>query len=905
MNRHSAKYCFLAMLLGFGAVVYFLHHDYLFKQYVERQIKQLFLHSFKSILEGNVKDIDIVRGEITLEHVMVNSPEDSMLWYWKAENFVLQFSWLSFFLKKKFDVAVSLYNLTSQSQLQGSEPAIIEHLKNFIAGAAGFPATLKMLTIKKGRFELNDYEKELKYTTDFNGTYGNNNGLLQFHINVNEGQLCFKNSTIATQCSAAIHSSIKETTIQASISGKTSIEYLPTGKKICAIDGQWLGQVGQLFLTSPDNDYKVTVYNVMQTKTGLAGDVASKMPLSYLYKVFPFLQRFHLEGMSECSAHIDLGEDYSIQSNCLLRSLNLGGYAVGDVALTLGYNHELLQSTYTFLGPDSLLDGIDGDFSYNQKTKKAILYTHNKKTISINQECVINPQDLCIDLSLTDKIVTGSYQCAVHYAKNKNPFVCKGVVAGDVQSLKTSGIIATKKYDIELSLQPEFAVKKSIFYEQPEKPLVQLQSSNSGIKASINFDSIQEIIHSILNYKLMGEGTALLDVGCSNMVITSTIAMHDSNIRIPSTYTIIRGLKGTVAIDLLNRMVIFSEVAVELDKGTLACQRAVIRFNEQGVCDYLFIPCTIQKAFLTLQKNLFIVLSGTLLVTYDQDKGPAINGRVIIDRGHCKKNIFSKLDTPVENNFLSSFENDLIKNCTLNLAFETKNPLDVKTSFLETNVQAAIQINGTVQNPELSGSINLENGMLAFPYKPLAITHGSIYFLPHQLHDPTIELIAKGKIRKYHVTLRCNGSLQHPNISFESTPPLTEEQIITLLLAGSEEGSLSLAMPALIMQKIQNVIFGPEQSASKLEGYFKSLLEPLKHIRFIPAFSDQAGRGGFRGSIEIDVNDQLRAMIQKNFSLSEDIKLEVEYFLSDDVTVRGMRDERGDYGGEVEMRWKF
>jgi hypothetical protein len=142
--------------------------------------------------------------------------------------------------------------------------------------------------------------------------------------------------------------------------------------------------------------------------------------------------------------------------------------------------------------------------------------------------------------------------------------------------------------------------------------------------------------------------------------------------------------------------------------------------------------------------------------------------------------------------------------------------------------------------------------------------------------------------------LRCNGSLQHPHISFESTPPLTEEQIITLLLAGSEEGSLSLAMPAMVMQQLQNVIFGPEQSASKLEGYFKSLLSPLKHIRFIPGFSDQSGRGGFRGTIEIDVNDQLRAMIQKNFSLSEDIKLEVEYFLSDDVTVRGIRDERGD-----------
>lgn len=329
-----------------------------------------------------------------------------------------------------------------------------------------------------------------------------------------------------------------------------------------------------------------------------------------------------------------------------------------------------------------------------------------------------------------------------------------------------------------------------------------------------------------------------------------------------------------------------------------------MQLNTQGEPTFIYAPCTIKKAFLTLQKELFAVFSGNVIWTYIKGKDSELKGKIVIDRGYFKKNIFAQLGQKKMVDF-SSARNDLNQRCTLDIILETKNPLEVQTSFLETHVQIGIVLQGTLQNPELSGSLVLANGTLAFPYRPLSITHGMIYFLPHQLYDPMIELIAKGKIRKYQVTLRCNGSLQHPHISFESTPPLTEEQIITLLLAGSEEGSLSLAMPAMVMQQLQNVIFGPEQSASKLEGYFKSLLSPLKHIRFIPGFSDQSGRGGFRGTIEIDVNDQLRAMIQKNFSLSEDIKLEVEYFLSDDVTVRGIRDERGDFGGEVEMRWKF
>src|SRR5581483_3576363 len=96
-----------------------------------------------------------------------------------------------------------------------------------------------------------------------------------------------------------------------------------------------------------------------------------------------------------------------------------------------------------------------------------------------------------------------------------------------------------------------------------------------------------------------------------------------------------------------------------------------------------------------------------------------------------------------------------------------------------------------------------------------------------------------------------------------------------------------------------------EQSPLKLDSHFKSWLKPFKNIHLVPSFTDQTGRGGLRGAIEIDVNERTHALIQKNFNLTEDTRFEVEYLLSDDITVRGIRDERKDVGGEVEMRWKF
>ncbi len=95
---------------------------------------------------------------------------------------------------------------------------------------------------------------------------------------------------------------------------------------------------------------------------------------------------------------------------------------------------------------------------------------------------------------------------------------------------------------------------------------------------------------------------------------------------------------------------------------------------------------------------------------------------------------------------------------------------------------------------------------------------------------------------------------------------------------------------------------------NRVSNFLKPLLKPLLkpfNIHLVPSFTDQTGRGGLRGAIEIDVNDRWRALIQKNFSLTEDTRFELEYLLSDDISLRGIRDERRDLGGEVEVRWKF
>jgi hypothetical protein len=106
----------------------------------------------------------------------------------------------------------------------------------------------------------------------------------------------------------------------------------------------------------------------------------------------------------------------------------------------------------------------------------------------------------------------------------------------------------------------------------------------------------------------------------------------------------------------------------------------------------------------------------------------------------------------------------------------------------------------------------------------------------------------------------------------------------------------------MIMQTIHNLLFGPAEKTGRIQKYIKTLLQKFNYLRIVPSYNDQEG---LRASLEVELSDRLRGSIQKNFTMPEDTKIEVEYDLSDEISVRGVKDERGDMGAEIEMRFKF
>ena len=898
-----------AAVLCVGIMVFFflLEHDRYFKSFIEKNLKIIFLENFACTLEGTVKSVSILGCSLELHDVVTISTEKD-LWQWRAKKFQLSFSWLDFFITRNINLTVQLEGMYAQSRLQDTDIGIVHHLLRLMGGAPGFPIGLRELQVKKGAFLLQDFERAIEYTTHFVIYASMYRRALKLDLKTTQGCVKHHEKTMCKDWACTLGASVKnvsEPAVHLNVHGSITLPDLGIVHG-CSYAINWHESYGSLHLKNNDESLYIGADSLtLLDKTAVQGDIKVQLPLAFGQKFYcdTSLVQGHanLTIAGTCSQHSQLDGLLTISD------ITCAGISLGDLTATFGSDlHRWFGDFFYTRGNQTILEG---SWFFDRAEREGRMECSNPERLTIPSTSYTLAQD-AVHLEVDFTPNEGTLLATVHAFDEDNKIIeaSAQVHARDLV-VTLSGTINEHSLTGSMDFEKQQCMLKVLDAQQACVFSSEV-SYNDTVRCNGFFSHalLQPCIESFVGYKVSGEGTFLFTGTLQNNLVKLSLATAACNIRIPTIYNLVHGITSTLSLDLQKKKLVFDDTKVQLDRGSLETNHATFILDDAYGLSFAYVPCRILKTLLTFEKDIFALLSGNFIVAYKKNTIPSLKGALIIDRGFVKKNIFS-FATQKQGflSFKSSSKSSSQEpfDCILDMHIETKDSIPIKTSFLDASARMNVAIKGSVQNPLVSGDMSVERGSLAFPYKPLAITKGRIYFVPNQLFDPYFELVAKGMIRKYHVVMRCDGSLQNPRISFESSPPLTEEQIITLLLAGSEEGSLSVVMPSVLMQGIQNILFGPEQTSSRLERYFKEILGPFKHIRFVPKFFDPQGRGGFRGAIEVDVNDQLHGIIQRNFSLPEDIKLEVEYFFADDSALRVIRDERGDFGGEVEMRWKF
>lgn len=132
----------------------------------------------------------------------------------------------------------------------------------------------------------------------------------------------------------------------------------------------------------------------------------------------------------------------------------------------------------------------------------------------------------------------------------------------------------------------------------------------------------------------------------------------------------------------------------------------------------------------------------------------------------------------------------MLKDWTFDLGIKTKDDIRLLGNVMNGGTKIDLKVGGNGAKPVVTGEVSLEQARLNLPFATLHIRKGVVALTEENPLDPTLELMAESTVDVYDVVLRGYGRALDPKIHFNSTPPLPEGEIATLLATGATTSGL-------------------------------------------------------------------------------------------------------------------
>ena len=888
------------------------------QRYVEEKLQKKFQDRFHCHLECQLDKINwwSLRMFFSQVHIrpIVNDQDvikDGDRWSVGAESLVLSCSWWSLLTSFRFKISGEFEHMIMQEEFEKNATGLSGFMQKLFVREADDILMYDWMSISDGMCLLQQDDSgmnlQLPYTCKMSCELDSTR--MQFYAK--DGLLSYNKTPVVADIAGSLIWNIPKKDIVKNMymqmhMGMHIVPFAQKGN--CFLIGNMNNGLGSFLLKNEEQSFKIDPIQIRVDSKKCLFDL-SVVTSSDLCKQLELPEAFQeMNGMLQIDCRGDL---YDFFKTLLI------DVSIEDVSYK---NKKLLQDGKVFIQYKK--SGMYGqivtddqqwfEFTVSSKHKNLVFELSNEKDFILipDSHWKIAAQKCNITIhSDQQKGWHGSYQVEVSNDKLLEKKIIVGNFETDKDFFVLKGGIDDIEYDIAMSLQSDLYLKKALFV-QGDKVLVDFhadEQDTSCLVGMIDFFCIKSLVSDSLKTSFSQDGVVDFKGYVRSGIYYSEVSTTQANIRVPKIYNVIQDVTAACEIDFYEKSVQFKDVKAELHEGEIVCSQANLYFNRFGTCYFVHVPLLLHNVLLSWDKGIFMLLSGGLYLNKSVDKELNLSGQIIVEKSQLKENIFSSefqeklfgkaLDT---NN-----KNGLDFNCNFDVSIFTKDLLQVTTSFLSAKARLDLELKGSMKKPEMSGVVQLTSGSFYFPYKPLEILDGKIFFVPEQQFDPLIEVLARGKLKRYGVTMRVAGSVFDPYVQFESMPYLTEEQIMSLLLLGIEDSSLSVMFPALLMQKFKDLVVGPAHSKPALQSRFDLLRNSLKYFRFFPQITSQTGRGGMRGVFEIDASDHLHGKLDTNFMHLEDTKFDVDFALTDDITFRVQKDGPSTYGGELELRWKF
>jgi autotransporter translocation and assembly factor TamB len=133
-----------------------------------------------------------------------------------------------------------------------------------------------------------------------------------------------------------------------------------------------------------------------------------------------------------------------------------------------------------------------------------------------------------------------------------------------------------------------------------------------------------------------------------------------------------------------------------------------------------------------------------------------------------------------------AIETPPFKDWKFNIAIRTDNPFLVQSNLARGRVSVNLQAGGTGSAPTVTGAVRIDRLVADLPFSKMEIDGGTINFVQGaNILDPSLSIVGRSTVSDYDVRARIFGNVSNPTVLLDSSPPLSQGDILVLLATGS------------------------------------------------------------------------------------------------------------------------
>jgi outer membrane protein assembly complex protein YaeT len=237
----------------------------------------------------------------------------------------------------------------------------------------------------------------------------------------------------------------------------------------------------------------------------------------------------------------------------------------------------------------------------------------------------------------------------------------------------------------------------------------------------------------------------------------------------------------------------------------------------------------------------------------------------------------------------------------MDIEIVTRRPIEMDNNLGRISGAANLRLAGTTEQVRLLGSLNLEpDGRLYFGDRTYYIERGTVRFLDAETVTPELDVLAYTRTNSYTIHLGLAGPLNEITTTFTSDPPLSRDDVISVLLTGKT------------VADNKGVDVRSLEAMSVATGAMNAALSSRLHrtlgvsrVSIQPFAIAAESNPGTRVTITQDFTQTLRILYSINLTDSSDQIWVGEYDLTRSLNTRLVKQSDNTYRGEFRHDVRF